>query len=262
MTALLDLIPRPVLLALLLAVSLLAGVQSVRLSRSAAALAELRTVIATERQRAADAAATASEAARLEEHRRTAAQQEIAHEAETDRRGAAVAAARAGVAGNGLRVRAAAVAAGCHPAAADPAAAGAGPPAANAALVLADMLGRLEVAGRQLAAIADERGIAGAACQRAYDSLTQEPATMTDIAAAPTGLDLIRGAVAHHTDIDIDLIVPGARLDALDIDSLTLAEMLFYIEDRSGKTIEPETKPETVDDLVALIEASPQRVRP
>jgi hypothetical protein len=40
--------------------------------------------------------------------------------------------------------------------------------------VLADVLGRLEEAGRRLAATADERGIAGAACERSYDSLTHE----------------------------------------------------------------------------------------
>jgi hypothetical protein len=39
--------------------------------------------------------------------------------------------------------------------------------------VLADVLGRLEEAGRELAAVADARGTAGAACQRAYQWLTQ-----------------------------------------------------------------------------------------
>jgi hypothetical protein len=37
--------------------------------------------------------------------------------------------------------------------------------------VLADVLGRLEAAGRELAAIADARGAAGAACERAYEAL-------------------------------------------------------------------------------------------
>jgi hypothetical protein len=37
--------------------------------------------------------------------------------------------------------------------------------------VLADVLGRLEEAGRELAQVADARGNAGAACQRAYQAL-------------------------------------------------------------------------------------------
>jgi hypothetical protein len=37
--------------------------------------------------------------------------------------------------------------------------------------VLADVFGRLEEAGRRYAALADERGTAGAACERAYDAL-------------------------------------------------------------------------------------------
>lgn len=175
MTALIALIPRPLLLALLLALALLSGVQSVRLGRSTSALADLRAAIATERQRIADAAIAASEAARREEHRRTAAQTEIVHEAETHRRGAAVAAAGARVAGDGLRVRAAAVAARCDPAAADSGAASASPATDSPGLVLADVLGRLGEAGQHLAALADERGIAGSACERAYSSLTKDP---------------------------------------------------------------------------------------
>jgi hypothetical protein len=37
--------------------------------------------------------------------------------------------------------------------------------------VLADVLGRLEEAGRELAAVADARGTAGTACERAYQAL-------------------------------------------------------------------------------------------
>jgi hypothetical protein len=38
--------------------------------------------------------------------------------------------------------------------------------------VLADVLGGLEATARELASVADDRGVAGAACVRAYDSLT------------------------------------------------------------------------------------------
>lgn len=65
---------------------------------------------------------------------------------------------RADAAGDGLRVAAAAVAAsapadGCEA-------------TANAARVLAELLGTVERAGRDMARIADERGAAGVACER------------------------------------------------------------------------------------------------
>ena len=46
-----------------------------------------------------------------------------------------------------------------------------GPPARDAAVLLAYVLGRVEQAGRELAAEADRRGVTGAACERAYGSL-------------------------------------------------------------------------------------------
>jgi hypothetical protein len=46
-----------------------------------------------------------------------------------------------------------------------------GAPAKDAATVLADLLGDVESAGRAMAAEADRRGIAGAACERSYDAV-------------------------------------------------------------------------------------------
>lgn len=46
-----------------------------------------------------------------------------------------------------------------------------GTPAKDAAVLLADLLSRVEQAGRELAAEADRRGIAGRACERYADSL-------------------------------------------------------------------------------------------
>lgn len=46
-----------------------------------------------------------------------------------------------------------------------------GPAASSAADLLADVQRRIDEAAGELAAVADERGIAGAACERAYDSL-------------------------------------------------------------------------------------------
>ena len=46
-----------------------------------------------------------------------------------------------------------------------------GTPARDAALLLADVLSRMEQAGRELAAEADRRGIAGRACEQFVDAL-------------------------------------------------------------------------------------------
>ncbi|KWD62375.1 MULTISPECIES: DUF2514 family protein [Burkholderia] len=47
-----------------------------------------------------------------------------------------------------------------------------GPAAGDALDLLADMLGRADARAGELAAIADERGIAGEQCERDYDALT------------------------------------------------------------------------------------------
>jgi hypothetical protein len=115
----------------------------------------------------AEQALRAETEARAEEQRRASAHQEIANESERLARMARDAAVRSAVAGDGLRQRAAAVAARC-----DPAAAGSREASARAGLLLADVLGQMEAAGRELAAEADRRGIAGSTCERAYQSLT------------------------------------------------------------------------------------------
>lgn len=130
-------------------------------------------VLDVERAQAAAAAASGIESARAEERRRTLAIQEVADAAEIDRRAARADADRAAAAASSLRQRAAAYASACRGgAAADPAAAAASAPAADPGLVLADVLGRVEEAGRRAAALADERSAAGAACERAYDAVS------------------------------------------------------------------------------------------
>lgn len=74
---------------------------------------------------------------------------------------------------------------------------------------------------------------------------------------ATTTIDHIRAAVVLCAGADPDAITPEARLDALDIDSLTLAEVVWSLEDRIGKTLEITTKPATVADLIAIIEGAP-----
>lgn len=70
-------------------------------------------------------------------------------------------------------------------AAANPAAARPGPPTPDPGLVLADLLSRMDAAGRELAAVADARGTAGQACQRAYDALTAAKPSPPAPATAP-----------------------------------------------------------------------------
>lgn len=126
---------------------------------------------AAEREAMARNAATASEAARAMETRRAAAIQEVITHAEVVAAQARSDAASSAAAGAGLRQRAATVAARCSGATGNPAAAVPGSAASTPGDLLADVLGRLDEAGRQLAAVADARGAAGAACERSYDAL-------------------------------------------------------------------------------------------
>jgi hypothetical protein len=103
----------------------------------------------------------------IETTRRLNQQVEVVHEATLKVERIKADAAVADLAGRRLRDRANALVASCGASVA-PAGQAAGAPG----LVFADVLGRLDEAGRQLASIADERGVAGATCERAYDSLT------------------------------------------------------------------------------------------
>lgn len=161
----------------------LAGVQTWRLHQAQLQAADMRTALQTDRRQAAEALAAAhAEARRIEADHRALEQawtrkhQEIAREAETQARRTAAAAADARIAGDGLRHRAAQLAASSPatcPTPTDPPAAPSSPPTHNPAAVLADVLGRLEEAGRELAEVADARATSGQACQQAYQSLLQ-----------------------------------------------------------------------------------------
>src|SRR5574337_400169 len=118
------------------------------------------------------AAASASEAARAEEQRRTAAQQEVSRNATLALDQARADAARAADAARGLRGAAAAAAARCDRGPGNPATAGSGPAAADTGAVLADVLVGMDAAGRAVAALADARSIALDACVSAYRALT------------------------------------------------------------------------------------------
>lgn len=159
-----------VMLGAVLAVCLLAGVQTWRLHHAKLAVAELEAQVQAERTHAAESARQAEANYRAIESAWVRKHQEIAHEAEQNARRWALAAAAGAVAGDGLRHRATQLAARC-PAPESAALAEPGPTAASPGAVLADVLGRLEAAGRELAAVADARGVAGQACERAYGVL-------------------------------------------------------------------------------------------
>ncbi|PRE27514.1 DUF2514 family protein [Burkholderia multivorans] len=126
--------------------------------------------IADMKAAAAQAQAKAVDAARAEEQRRTAAQSEIAKDANQQRTAALADAFAARAAAGSLQQRVdQLVAAARHPAAA------AGSPTAGDPLdLLADVLGRADERAGELAAYADAARIAGQQCERDYDALTSE----------------------------------------------------------------------------------------
>ncbi len=71
-----------------------------------------------------------------------------------------------------------------------------------------------------------------------------------------TANELILAAAAAYTDVQLERVVPTATLEELGIDSMTLAEMLFYVEDNTHREVDVVTRPVTVADVTALIEQS------
>lgn len=69
-----------------------------------------------------------------------------------------------------------------------------------------------------------------------------------------TANELILAAAAAYTDVQLERVVPTATLEELGIDSMTLAEMLFYIEDNIHREVEPEARPYTIAEVIAVIE--------
>jgi acyl carrier protein len=67
-------------------------------------------------------------------------------------------------------------------------------------------------------------------------------------------LDMVRQALTRYTDTPPDQIHMETSLADLQIDSLTLAELMFELEDRLGTSIdEAETVPSLISDLVAIV---------
>mgnify|MGYP006935474956 CR=1 FL=1 len=115
----------------------------------------------------------AMHSALIETTRRLSAQQEVTRAAQSRASKALQDRAAAASAADGLRQYADQLAA--RAGACDSGAADGGAAARTSGLVLADMLGRLEARGRELAAALDAASTAGAACERSYDALTRQP---------------------------------------------------------------------------------------
>lgn len=118
-----------------------------------------------------------AEQRRREEFRAAERMLEIVHATEAQAQLARADAAIADAAAGRLRERVAALINAARRTAADPAPAAAGPPADDTAGVLADVLGRCIARVQLLADVADERGRAGGACERSYDSLINTTST-------------------------------------------------------------------------------------
>ena len=126
-----------------------------------------------ERAAVAEASASAAAAAASETERRESAIQEIVHA--TDQQAARVAADAASAAfeRDVLRVQLDAIRR--QPVPAGAASASASAAAADTTRLLAELLERADDRASELAAVADQRGAAGTACQHAYQALTPQP---------------------------------------------------------------------------------------
>jgi acyl carrier protein len=68
-------------------------------------------------------------------------------------------------------------------------------------------------------------------------------------------LNLVRQTLTRYTDTPPDEIQLETALASLQVDSLTLAELLFELEDRLGVTLsETSTVPRLISDVIVLIE--------
>jgi hypothetical protein len=156
---------------LLLAALTAAALQTYRLATEQSAHARTQRDHAQQLATLERAGREAETEARAEEARRFTALWEITNATQTQLEAVrADAAAASDVAGR-LRSRVAAIAAGCRRSSEDPGSAVTGEAARSGPDLLADVLSEMESAGRELAEEADHRGIAGRACERAYDAL-------------------------------------------------------------------------------------------
>lgn len=157
----------------LLAVGLLAGLQTCRLSEEKREHAETVAAWATDRADRERETRKAVQAARDEEKRRAAEVQKAADDVAQQNLAQARADADAAAdAGERLRAQLAKLTSSCGRPAGNPAAAGVGAPAQSSADLLADVQRRLDQAADGIARFADEAHTAGRACDAGWDALT------------------------------------------------------------------------------------------
>jgi hypothetical protein len=119
----------------------------------------------------ADEKAQAERKERDKEQRHQAAIDEVRNDARKEIDRMAATAAAAADAADGLREQARRLAARGHQACRGAGVAGGGAPEASPAMVLAELLDRVEAEGRRMARLADESRAAGLACERAYEAV-------------------------------------------------------------------------------------------
>ena len=68
-------------------------------------------------------------------------------------------------------------------------------------------------------------------------------------------LGLIRDFLQDRLGVAPDLVVAGAQLDTLGVDSLMMLELMFEFEDRFSITLSKDLKsPKTVGEMVTLMD--------
>lgn len=67
-------------------------------------------------------------------------------------------------------------------------------------------------------------------------------------------INTVRKAIAEAVDVAPELITEDSVLADLGVDSLTAAMLLFDLEEDVGVTIDTNTPPVTVGDLVKMID--------
>lgn len=164
-----SLVPKNVLAIFLVLATFGLWAQHAEIQHQKLKAARLELEIKTLEADAATRLAAASEQARATEHKWSTAVSENSNEANRLVSQVRTAAARGAVAGSGLRDRAADAAARCRSAPEAATAAAGSSSAADAGLLLADVLGQLEREGRLHAEESTKRGIAGTACQLIYE---------------------------------------------------------------------------------------------
>jgi acyl carrier protein len=83
---------------------------------------------------------------------------------------------------------------------------------------------------------------------------------MSERGADDSTLDALREIIARNFPVKPEAIHRDARLDALDIDSLSVVEVLFEVEDRFGIAIPSDTGSQrnslkTIGDLADYVDS-------